>query len=377
MKENNVRSFNNLFFAGDYMFPYMNGSTDIYLLGYCRLVSYDYQKKLVDKFIERKKEVQLYLAGADKFGEAERRRVLDLYLAGSYAESKNTMDGVMPSNVLFSYENLQIKEPSGLDIYHMFDSKLFVDSGAYSMWTRGVSVDVDAYIKWINDRADYIDLFGQIDAIPGTKQGATSEQVKEAAEKTWNNYLYMRERVKYPDRLLYTFHVGEPVSYLRQALEWTDENGKHIPYIALGGMVGKTLETRRNFLNLCYSIIQKSSNPNVKVHAFGMTTKELLEEFPITSADSTSWIMVAANGGIMTDVGTVTVSEKQSNLPTHFSHIPESSKADFNAQINEFGFTLEELAESRDKRLIHNARYMKKRFSEIVYKPVAKKKRLF
>lgn len=368
----------NIYFAGDYMFPYEGSTTDVYLLGYNRLLSYDYQKKLVDKIIERKKQLQLFLSGADKFGELERRQALDIYLAGSYSESKETLEQIVPSNVLFSYENLQIKEPSGLDIYHMFGAKLFIDSGAYSMWTRGISIDVDEYINWLNERADYLDLFGQVDAIPGTKEGgATYTEVKEAAQKTWENYLYMHSRLKNPKGLLYTFHVGEPKEFLIQALNWTDENGEHIPYIALGGMVGKTAQTRENFLDMCFDIIKHSPNPNVKVHAFGMTSKDLLSKFPITSADSTSWIMTAATGSIMTDVGIVVVSSNQIHNPAHYSHLPDDKRQEFEKEICEFGFTLDELAEERNKRIIHNARYMKDRISKIEYKETVKKKALF
>lgn len=364
-----------LFLAGDYQLPYMDKSTDVYLLGYNRLLSYDYQKKLVDKIIERKKKLELYLAGTDKFGEEERRKSLELYLAGAYAESEDTLKGVVPSNVLFSYENLQIKDPKGLDIYHLFGSKLFIDSGAFSMWTKGVEVDVDEYIKWINKRAKYIDLYGQVDAIPGNRTGVpTMEEVREAAQKTWENYLYMRPKMKKPEGLLYTFHVGEPKEFLKQALEWTDEKGKHIPYIALGGMVGKPAKVRRNFLRMCFDIIKKSSNPNVKVHAFGMTSRDLLAEFPITSADSTSWIMVAAMGGVMTDLGTVMVSNNQKNDPKHYSHLPKGDMQKFEEKVCEFGFTLDELAEDRNKRVVHNARYMKDRFKKIKYKPSGRKK---
>ena len=368
----------NIYFAGDYMFPYEGSTTDVYLLGYNRLLSYDYQKKLVDKIIERKKSLELYLAGLDKFGKEERRKALDLYLAGMQDERKRTQDEVMPANVLFSYENLQVRKAKDFDIYHTFGAKLFIDSGAYSMWTRGIEIDVDEYINWLNERAEYLDLFGQVDAIPGTKEGgATQKEVREAAEKTWDNYLYMRSRLKKPEGLLYTFHVGEPKEFLEQALEWTDENGKHIPYIAFGGMVGKSTLIRENFLDMCFSIIRKSSNPDVKVHAFGMTSKELLGAFPITSADSTSWIMTAANGGIMTDVGTVIVSKNQSHQANHFSHLPKEFLDKFNEQVGEFGFTLEELSEDRNKRVIHNARFMKDRISKIEYKPNTRKKRLF
>lgn len=367
-----------IYFAGDYMFPYDANTTDVYLLGYNRLLSYDYQKKLVDKIIERKNKLELYLAGLDKFGKEEKMRALDLYLAGAWDENKRTLDEVLPSNVLFSYENLQVRSAKDLDKYHTFGSKLFIDSGAYSMWTRGIEIDVDEYINWLNERADYLDLFGQVDAIPGTKEGgATYQEVREAAQKTWDNYLYMRSRLKKPEGLLYTFHVGEPKEFLEQALEWTDENGNHIPYIALGGMVGKTSLVRKNFLDMCFTIIKNSSNPDVKVHAFGMTSKDLLAKFPITSADSTSWIMTAANGGIMTDVGTVIVSENKSNLPEHFSHLPEDLREEFDKEIKEFGFSLEELSTDRNKRVIHNARFMKDRISKIEYKPAMKKKRLF
>ena len=368
----------NIYFAGDYMFPYEGSTTDVYLLGYNRLLSYDYQKKLVDKIIERKKNLELWLAGLDKWGKEERRKALDLYLAGMQDERKRTHDELMPSNVLFSYENLQVRKAKDLDIYHTFGAKLFIDSGAYSMWTRGVQIDVDEYINWLNERADYLDLFGQVDAIPGTKEGgANYQEVREAAQKTWDNYLYMRSRLKKPEGLLYTFHVGEPKEFLEQALEWKDDNGNHIPYIALGGMVGKTTEVRTKFLEMCFSIIEKSSNPKVKVHAFGMTSRDLLAKFPITSADSTSWIMTAANGGIMTDVGTVIVSKNQSNQPEHFSHLPEDLREEFNKEVKEFGFTLEELSEDRNKRVIHNARYMKDRISKIVYKPGIRRRKLF
>jgi len=366
----------NLFLAGDYQLPYGDKSTDIYLLGYNRLLSYDYQKKLIDRIIERIKKMELYLAGLDKFGEEERRNALDLYLAGAYSEAKETLENIVPSNVLFSYENLQIKEPKELDIYHMFGAKLFIDSGAFSMWTRGVKINVDSYIDWLNERMDYIDLYGQVDAIPGDRNSgkpATMEEVQRAAQDTWENYLYMRPKMKKPEGLLYTFHVGEPIKFLKQALEWTDENGKHIPYIALGGMVGKSEIIRRNFLNMCFKVIKNSSNPNVKVHAFGMTSKTLLQEFPITSADSTSWIMTAATGGIMTDVGTITVSDKQKHLPTHYSHLPQKFRDEFDKEIAEFGFTLDQLSESRDARIIHNARYMKDRYSKLEYHPSIKK----
>jgi len=401
-----------LFLAGEYLFKISDDYADVFCFGYNRLLSYDYQSKLTDRLINGIQKMEIYLAGANsnnhakgaayllwdnfncllsyarsdekgqvnKFIKSKEGEGMDLYCVGP--EKSNIMavaSEELGHNMLFSY----IDNAKAIDKYKEMVSshgKLFIDSGAFSAWTKGRVIDVDAYIKWINDRSDYIDLYGQIDVIPGDRNSGKLpgyDEVRDAAEKTWENYLYMRPKMNKPEGLLYTFHVGEPIEFLKRALEWTDENGNHIPYIALGGMVGKSAATRDRFLEKCFCAIADSSNPNVKVHAFGMTDRDLLMKYPITSADSTSWIMTGATGGIMTDVGMVTVSSQQANQKTHYSHLPKEAIEKFNKTIEEFGFTLDELAESRDKRIMHNARFMKKKFEEIEYKPQTKKKRLF
>ncbi len=314
---------------------------------------------------------------ANKTLQLKGRPGLELYLVGP--ENDNIMEEVfkLEASMLFNY--IDGKNATDAHKTNIKPGKLFIDSGAYSAWTRGVGIDVDEYIAWINERADYIDLFGQIDVIPGDKMhGATLEQVRAAAEKTWENYLYMRERVKYPERLLYTFHVGEPIQYLERALEWKDPQGDLIPYIALGGMVGKPRAIRQSFLDQCFRAIRKSSNSSVKVHTFGMTDFSLLASYPITSADSTSWIINGANGSIMTDVGAVAVSDRRSNLPNHYSHLPQQLQTAFEETLSEFGFTLETLRHSRDARIIFNAAYVSKRAEELKNTPrVSSKQSLF
>ena len=142
-------------------------------------------------------------------------------------------------------------------------------------------------------------------------------------------------------------------------------------------MVGKPMPVKKSFLDSCFRIIKNSSNPKVKVHTFGMTSFPLLEKYPIDSADSTSWIMVGANGGIMTDIGTVVVSDKQSNLPEHYSHLPKRLQDQFENTLIEFGFTLEELRHSRDNRIMFNARYINKKVDNLEYNPGLKKLSLF
>ena len=70
--------------------------------------------------------------------------------------------------------------------------KLFVDSGAYTAHTKGVDIDVDEYIKLINDITDQVTVFAQVDKIPGRwGQPKTVEQVMSAPKESWDNYLYI------------------------------------------------------------------------------------------------------------------------------------------------------------------------------------------
>lgn len=305
---------------------------------------------------------------------------IDLYFAGSSMSEADDLIKSKSYNRLFSYLN----DKKIIDNYVEYirntksNLKLFIDSGAFTAWTKGNMIDVDEYINWINSRSDCIHLYGQIDFIPGDiVKGATNEQVKEAAQKTWENYLYMRPKMKNPDGLLYTFHVGEPYEYLKQALEWEDESGKPIYYIALGGMVGKPMPVKESFLDSCFEIIKNSSNPNVKIHAFGMTSFSLLKKYPITSADSTSWIMTGANGSIMTDCGIIQVSDNKSNLPNHYSHLDKQHIEIFNTKIKDFGYSLKELAVDYKKRELLNIEYMYKKSKELQYKPKQKTYKLF
>ena len=303
---------------------------------------------------------------------------MDLYMAGSTFNGLNEWMQDMGYNKLLSYLNDKpaIKAwQDYIDKTGKTKSKLFIDSGAFTAWTKGAQIDVDEYINWLNERKDFITLFGQVDKIPGDiKTGATSKQVKEAAEETWQNYLYMRERVINKDGLLYTFHVGEPYKYLEQALEWKDENGNHIKYIALGGMVGKPSNVKIGFLNKCFEIISNSNNPNVQVHTFGMTSLNLLTSYPITSADSTGWIMTAVTGSVFSPYGNICLSvetqtnntkEVKNNLvdievtnAKNFINLPKYKQDLLLEYINKTGFKLKELQNDYRQREKFNIKYL-------------------
>lgn len=302
---------------------------------------------------------------------------IDLYFAGSQCPESTELVEQGGYCRLYSYFN------DMSNIRKRFESnppgKLFIDSGAFTAWTKGVKLDVDEYIDFLNANSDKIYLAGQVDSIAGEiNRSATLEEQTQASEDTWDNYLYMRSRLKNPDMVVYTFHIGEDFKYLKQALAWKDENGKGFPYMALGGTVGKPVADKIRWFRRVFDIIKSSDNPNVKVHAFGMTSLKVLTMFPFASADSTAWIMTGSNGGIMTQLGVIDISSQRKSDPNHYSHLDEQHIQYLRNLIEKFGYTLEELGEDYRARVCYNLKYLQY-WSENIhqYKPVPKRKTLF
>ena len=236
-------------------------------------------------------------------------------------------------------------------------SKLFVDSGAYTAYTKQTKLDVDDYISFINSISKDVTIFAQVDKIPGEfRKPKTKEQILEAPKLSWENYLYMRERVKEPKKLVPIFHQGEDYKWLKNMLEYVDEAGEHIPYIGISPAID--VPGIERFLDISFEIISNSSNPNVKTHAFGMTQLKLLEEYPYTSADSTSWKLCAAMGSIYTPYGLIYVSNLKSTDKKYIKNQPKEAYNNLINYISDLGFTFEEVANSDAARYICNIKYL-------------------
>lgn len=287
----------------------------------------------------------------------------DLYFAG--CQNKMLYDWLAQNDgcKLFS----QVLERQDIEYWCSKNSgKLFIDSGAYTVYTRNIDLDVDEYIKYVNSIDEHLTIFSQVDKIPGVHgQPKTKEQILEAPELSWKNYCYMREHVKSPDKLLPIFHRRENWKYLYQMLETTFD-GKHIPYIGLAATTDSSTKEKEIWFDKCFAIIKKSSNPHVKTHAFGMTSLKLLERYPFTSADSTSWIMVGANGNILTPFGLVTVSDSQQHLKNYISN--NLGEKQLKKYLQSIGIELELVRTDYKYRMLANLIYLKNWADNYVYK---------
>ena len=228
--------------------------------------------------------------------------------------------------------------------------KLFIDSGAYTAFTKGKTVDVDEYITYINSISSTLHCFAQVDHITG--KGETKE---DTARLSWENFLYMRTRVLEPHKLVPIFHQGEDLKWLQNMLEYCDDIGM-LDYIGFGAMVGTgvTKTDKCLFFDRAFSVIEHSSNPNVKVHAMGMTSLSLLELYPFYSADSTSWIMQAATGSIFTPWGLIDVSDKTKYDKSNPLNTAKGFSEKLEIWLRGIGFTLEEVRDSYRPRTICN-----------------------
>lgn len=243
-----------------------------------------------------------------------------------------------------------------------YPGKLFVDSGAYSAYTKGKEIDVDDYINLINDIGDVVTVFAQVDTIPQKiDREPTEEEFAAAAGLSWNNYLYMIDRInpEYVDKLMPVFHFHEDTKWLKQMLEFTFPDGHHIKYIGLAVSTIDNAETRFNWLEMCFAIIKNSPNPDVMTHAFGCTALNVLETVPLTSADSTTWVMTASHGTILVDNKPVCVSDRLLHSSQNVFNKSSALQQAVRKKAEHYGFTLEELSEDYLKRQIFNIRALK------------------
>lgn len=304
----------------------------------------------------------------------------NLYFAGA----RNKTDEVMlkyQSNRLLSFVN----EKSDLKNFIKYrkegrhTGKLFIDSGAYSAHTKGIDLNVDNYIKFLNDNAGLFTCIAQLDTIPGEfGKPKTIEQLIEAPIKSWENYNYMRERMIDKDNLLPIFHQGEDFKHLVDMLE-TTYHGAHIPYIGISPANDLSTQHKTGWIDKVFAEIQRSSNKDVCTHAFGMTSRPLLKMYPWTSADSTSWIQEARFGKCRIDEELLLISDRLVHKLKHYRNCDPIILQIFLQRIEERGFDLELLESVVTARAQWNVIEWKKWADSYEYKGTSNtiQKRLF
>lgn len=261
---------------------------------------------------------------------------------------------------------------------------LFIDSGAYSAYTGAVdAIDVDSYIDFVNSIDDKICLVAQVDTIPG-KFGVpkTPQDYIDAPEESWKNYLYMRDHMKSPEKLIPVFHQQEPFYILERMLNFRDphynpeedtrpknEKGQvyseefgwvypdRINVIGLSPMNDSSIPLREQFLKECYDVIFKSSYPDARTHIFGLTAFNSIKKFPVFSADSVSHRLRSAYNKLWTRRwGTISLSDRKrsTKVKSNMSFIQladEATLKQFEEFVAHYHLTIDQLKNDNAARV--------------------------
>lgn len=175
-------------------------------------------------------------------------------------------------------------------------------------WKK-LMVDREKYLEFVLKHQDIITRVVNLDVIPG-EQGkpVTEEQNIQAAEEGWENYLWFLSK---GINTVHVYHYGEDFSYLDRMINFGCD------YIGISPSNDLHDAAKMQWLDQVFRHIDKSANPKIKTHGFGVTSKKLVERYPWYSCDSSSYSLTSAMGGILTPWGRVYVSDQNHNDPDH------------------------------------------------------------
>ena len=223
------------------------------------------------------------------------------------------------------------------------NAQVFLDSGAFSAFTLGVTIDLPTYCEYIKRN---MDLWRVED---GVVMASVLDGIGDPLQ-TYRNQLHMEALGAKP---LPCFHAGEDERYLEYYVQ-------NYEYITLGGMVGSSTKQLCIWLDRMWEryLTDGSGRPRLKVHGFGITAIPIMERYPWYSVDSSSWIQSAAFGSIITpEHGPMSVSEKSPSRHDAGQHVTTLTaiEQDYVLQMLERnGFTYERLSSVYESRAAFN-----------------------
>lgn len=164
-------------------------------------------------------------------------------------------------------------------IWQPWWKNLFIDSGAFSVHNSGKTIDIEKYAEYLLEWESMNKkiVYASLDVIGDAKAGM-------------KNYKYLLKKKLNP---IPTYHYGESIDVLKELIDMTN-------YIGLGGTVGGLgTEGKRLFFNKIFSLYPNT----IKFHAFGVTNKRLIINYPWHSIDSTTALRWSTYGRINTPFG--------------------------------------------------------------------------
>lgn len=244
-------------------------------------------------------------------------------------------------NLLFSFAVAPILEKwmkLGDDEEH-----IIIDSGAFSVWNKGRTIEMDDYIKFCHEQIELGKKLNKhirvvnLDVIPGKKGETTKlnsvygnieknkEVIEEAAKKGYENLKIMIANGITP---IHVYHQGENIKWLDRMVEKTD-------YIGISPANDVPMIDKKIWVSSVFEHLYKKGY-NVKTHGFAVWSPLLLKSFPWTSGDATSWSLLAAYGKIIYPIKSRIKSENGALEYYHFKVFDVSKRRENIADSSHF-----------------------------------------
>lgn len=174
-----------------------------------------------------------------------------------------------------------------------YKCNILLDSGAFSIWKRGLEFPLNDYIEYCKRHAHEVDAYVALDALPGENGMMDHSQaaIEKSASKSYENLQIMKAEGLSP---IPVFHQGERFEWLDKMLE----DGE--TYIGISPYLRSHQSEVIQWMDKCYTRITDSKGrPYVKTHGFGVTACNLCTRYPFYSVDSTSWSVGGGYGSIL------------------------------------------------------------------------------
>lgn len=146
-----------------------------------------------------------------------------------------------------------------------FTGRFFLDSGAFSAFTRNEKIDIKTYSNFVNKYRHRLTVASNLDEI-GDHEGTRRNQDALEALGT---------------EVLPVWHAGEPLEVLR-------DYAARYSYMAIGGLVPLSRDRKRMkaTLDRVFSIVRDKT----RIHGFGLNATWAWHAYPFYSVDATSWL---------------------------------------------------------------------------------------
>lgn len=270
----------------------------------------------------------------EKMRAAVRRRLFSYYYHG-YSGGPLKSSGGMGSDGLTSGVRESVEQ--GHD--------LFLDSGAFTAFTKGAVIDIEEYANFIQRCGSTWGTVSNLDVIGG-----------DAAAKTYEN---QKRLEALGANVCPVFHTDEDEKWL---VKYLDEG---YPYIFLGGMVPKSTGWLLEWLDRLWTVYlcKPDGTARVKVHGFGLTDQLLMLRYPWYSVDSSSWLMTGIFGACVFRDGRrlrkVVFSDESPQARKfrgwHYNSLSPVEKKVVDGWLTQYGVTAEQVGGHYSYRDVINA----------------------